>query len=180
MGPANAASLNQRFAYRCNGSHFRRHAQATFNFGQPRSEDRGKGCTKLIFTALIALCTVAATCGDEGKFGRARVVGHNYKVVDGRLVDLGPAPTLTPMPSSTLVLSLFPIGPIRWFMAGGEEFRTLTKPSTFAHTRTNSLRDGANLGRRATLKSPSVEKVSRMHLREICQRAALRRDESQP
>jgi hypothetical protein len=36
-------SGNQRFAYRFNGSHFRRHAQATFNFGQPRSEDRGKG-----------------------------------------------------------------------------------------------------------------------------------------
>jgi hypothetical protein len=77
-------SGNQRFAYRFNGSHFRRHAQATFNFGQPRSEDRGKGSA------------------------------------------------------------------------------------------------GANLGRRTTLKSQLVEKVSRMHLREICPRAALRRDEGQP
>lgn len=77
-------SGNQRFAYRFNGSHFRRHPQATFNFGQPRSEDRGKGSAE------------------------------------------------------------------------------------------------ANLGRRATLKSQPVEKVSRKHLREICQRAALRRDEGQP
>jgi hypothetical protein len=54
---------------------------------------------KLIFTALIALCTVAATFADEGKFGPAWVEGHNYKVVDGRLVDLGPAPTMTPTPA---------------------------------------------------------------------------------
>jgi hypothetical protein len=38
----------------------------------------------------------------------------------------------------------------------------------------------ANIGRRVTLKSQPVAKVSRMHLREICQGAALRRDEGQP
>jgi hypothetical protein len=54
---------------------------------------------KLIFTALIALCTVAATFADEGKFGPAWVEGHNYKVVDGQLVDLGPAPTLMSSPT---------------------------------------------------------------------------------
>jgi hypothetical protein len=32
---------------------------------------------KLIFTALIALCTVAATFADEGKFGPAWAEGHN-------------------------------------------------------------------------------------------------------
>jgi hypothetical protein len=56
---------------------------------------------KLIFTGLIALCTVAATLADEGNFGPAWVEGHNYKMVDGQLVDLGPAPTLAPTPSPT-------------------------------------------------------------------------------
>ena len=56
---------------------------------------------KLLFTALFALCTVAATFADEGKFGPAWVEGHNYKVADGQLVDLGPAPTPTPAPAST-------------------------------------------------------------------------------
>src|SRR6516225_3011800 len=54
---------------------------------------------KLIFTGLITLCTVAAAFADEGKFGPAWVEGHNYKVVDGQLVDLGPAPTLAPTPT---------------------------------------------------------------------------------
>jgi hypothetical protein len=56
---------------------------------------------KLIFTGLIALCTVAATFADEGKFGPAWVEGHNYKVVDGQLVDLGSAQKPTPTPAST-------------------------------------------------------------------------------
>jgi hypothetical protein len=56
---------------------------------------------KLIFTALIALCTVAATFGDEGKFGAAWVEGHNYKVVDGQLIDLGPAATPPPRLAAT-------------------------------------------------------------------------------
>jgi hypothetical protein len=46
---------------------------------------------KLLFTGLIALSTVAATFADEGKFGPTWVEGHNYNVVDGQLVDLGPA-----------------------------------------------------------------------------------------
>jgi hypothetical protein len=54
---------------------------------------------KLIFTGLIALCTVAATFADEGKFGPAWVECHNYKVVDGRLVDFGPDSTPAPTPS---------------------------------------------------------------------------------
>lgn len=62
----------------------------------PKIPTRGQGHMKLIFTALFALCTVAATFADEGKFGPAWVEGHNYKVVDGQLVDLGPAPTPTP------------------------------------------------------------------------------------
>ena len=56
---------------------------------------------KLVFTGLIALCTVAATFAEKGKFGPAWVEGHNYKVVDGQLVDLGPAPTPTPTPMLT-------------------------------------------------------------------------------
>jgi len=56
---------------------------------------------KLVFTGLIALCTVAATFAEEGKFGPAWVEGHNYKVVDGQLVDLGSAPTPTPTPIPT-------------------------------------------------------------------------------
>src|SRR5262245_31274738 len=56
---------------------------------------------KLIFTGLIALCTVTAAFADEGKFGPAWVEGHNYKVVDGQLVDLGPAPAPTPTPTLT-------------------------------------------------------------------------------
>jgi len=59
---------------------------------------------KLIFTGLFAICTVAATFADENKFGPAWVEGHNYKVVDGQLLDLGsapiPAPTPTPSPPS--------------------------------------------------------------------------------
>src|SRR5689334_8010256 len=66
---------------------------------------RGKGHMKLILTGLVALCTVAATFADEAKFGPGWVEGHNYKVVDGQLVDLGPAPapasTSASMPSPT-------------------------------------------------------------------------------
>jgi hypothetical protein len=86
-------SRNQRTAPTVAWESFRRHARAIFNSGQPRSEDRPKistrrkGHMKLIFTALIALCTVAATFADEGKFGPAWVEGHNYKVVDGQLVE---------------------------------------------------------------------------------------------
>jgi hypothetical protein len=58
---------------------------------------------KLLFTALITLCTVASTFADEGKFGPAWVEGHNYKVVDGQLVDLGPAPSPASTPSPTPV-----------------------------------------------------------------------------
>jgi hypothetical protein len=59
------------------GSHFRRYSRATFNSGQLTPENRpkiptgGKAQMKLIFTGLIALCTVAATFADEGKFGPA-------------------------------------------------------------------------------------------------------------
>ena len=61
---------------------------------------------KLVFTGLIGLCPVAATFfADEGKFGPAWVEGHNYKVVDGQLVDLGPAPTPAPTPNPTPTLS---------------------------------------------------------------------------
>jgi hypothetical protein len=80
---------------------FPRHAQATFNFGQPRSESRGKECTKTDFyRANRTSLTDAATFGDEGKLGHARVEVINHKVFDGQLVDLGPAPTRTSMPSS--------------------------------------------------------------------------------
>jgi hypothetical protein len=67
---------------------------------------------KLIFTALIALCTVATTFADEGKFSPAWLEGHNYKVVEAQLVDLGPAPTMTPMPWPSPVLLLLLTGPI--------------------------------------------------------------------
>jgi hypothetical protein len=65
-------SGNRRIAAGVAWKSFRRHARATFYSDQPTSEDRpkiptgGKGHMKLIFTALIALCTVAATFADEG------------------------------------------------------------------------------------------------------------------
>ena len=95
-------SGNQRIAPSDAQESFRRHSQATFYSGQPMSEDHPKisttrkGHMKLIFTGLIALSTVAVTFADEGKFGPAWVEGHNYKVVDGQLVDLGPSATPTP------------------------------------------------------------------------------------
>jgi hypothetical protein len=58
---------------------------------------------KLIFTGLIALCTVTATFANEGMFGPTWIEGHNYKVVDGQLVDLGPTPAPTPTPTPTPV-----------------------------------------------------------------------------
>jgi hypothetical protein len=79
---------------------------------RPKNSNSGKGHMKLIFTALIALSTVATTFADEGKFSPAWVEGHNYKVVEAQLVDLGPAPTMTPMPWPSPVLLLLLTGPI--------------------------------------------------------------------
>jgi hypothetical protein len=79
---------------------------------RPKNPNSAKGHMKLILTALIALCTAATTFADEGKFGPAWVEGHNYKVVEGQLVDLGPAPAMTPMPWPSPVLLLLLTGPI--------------------------------------------------------------------
>jgi hypothetical protein len=56
--------------------------------------------TKIFLTGVIAFSTLSASLA-EGNFGPAWVEGHNYKVVDGQLVDLGPSATPTPTPSPT-------------------------------------------------------------------------------
>src|SRR5260221_134848 len=101
-------SGHRRIAASAARESLRRHARATFYSGQlprrrttPKSSTHGKGHMKLIFTGLFALCTIAAAFADENKFGPAWVEGHNYKVVDGQLVDLGPAPIPTPTPPPT-------------------------------------------------------------------------------
>jgi hypothetical protein len=69
-------SGNQQFAYRYDGSHF--------------VVTREPPSTSANLDRANRTCTVAATFGDEASLARARVEGHNYKVVDGPLVDLGP------------------------------------------------------------------------------------------
>jgi hypothetical protein len=67
-------SDNQPIAAGAAWKSFPRQARATFYSSQPTPEDhpkistRGTGHMKLIFTGLIALCTVAATFAEEGKF----------------------------------------------------------------------------------------------------------------
>jgi hypothetical protein len=56
---------------------------------------------KLIFTCLIALYTVPAVFALEADSPSDLVEGHGYKVVDGKLVDFGPAPAPTVTPSPT-------------------------------------------------------------------------------
>ena len=56
--------------------------------------------TKTFLTGVIAFSALSASFA-EGNFGPAWVEGHNYKVVDGQLVDLGPSSTPTPTPSPT-------------------------------------------------------------------------------
>jgi hypothetical protein len=162
-------SGNQRFAYRCNGSHFvvTRKPPSTSAYLDRRTME--KDVRNRFFTALIALFTVAATFGDEGKFGRTT----------GRP---RPRSDTDPMPSSIPVLSLFLMDPSVGYGWRCEVLNTNQTIDFCAQQDewTNSLSTGSNLRRRATLKSQPVEKVSRKHLREICQRAALRRDEGQP
>ena len=68
------------------GSHLVVTRESPSTLASPGSEDhhkisiRGKGHMKLILTALIALCCVAATFADESKFGPAWVDGHSYTV----------------------------------------------------------------------------------------------------
>jgi hypothetical protein len=65
---------------------------------------------KLIFTAVIALCTVAATFADEGKFGPAWVEAHNYKVPHGQLgsrSDTAPTSSFAQMPARFRTINPF-------------------------------------------------------------------------
>jgi hypothetical protein len=50
---------------------------------------------KLFLTALLALSTISVGFADT-----PIIEGHSYKVVDGQLIDLGPAPTPTPTPAA--------------------------------------------------------------------------------